>query len=327
MPGEQDSPDPKVRTVAIVLLTGTTGGLGSFFLAQLLENPVVERVYASIAERQKSGFVDKALPVDILNSAKLAYMEVDASQDNCGLTSAVYDESSSTMPGGSTSICLSESSFESYVRATRNLVDLAFVSAHRETLRFLFTSSIGSAHSWDRSRGLCPEEVLLDPSFPVSAGYRESKYVSERITGRPNGSWATTDWFPILVKFSIALGALPDAHGTLPLPALNIVNPRGVPWTDVPASDLEEDAIPMVPFGDWFGLLEKHAEGACSEDIASVPAIKLLEYFRVMAQGDSDQSSQNINSVHRDMNGSPGEGVGEKEAQSWVRYWSKKVIL
>lgn len=77
---------------------------------------------------------------------------------------------------------LSLSSFEPHVRATRNLVDMALASSHPETLRFLFTSSIGSAHSWDRSQGLYPEEVLLDSSFAVGAGYGESKYVSERVS-------------------------------------------------------------------------------------------------------------------------------------------------
>lgn len=64
-----------------------------------------------------------------------------------------------------------------------------------------------------------------------------------------------------------------------PPPALNIVNPRGVAWTNVLASVREEiieqknlhvDAIPVMPFEDWFRLLEKQAEGACSEDIARV---------------------------------------------------------
>lgn len=85
---------------AVVLVTGTTGGLGSFLLAQLLENPAVERVYAlnrpsafaSIAERQRSAFVDKALPVNLLSSEKLVYIETDASQENCGLTSSIYVE-------------------------------------------------------------------------------------------------------------------------------------------------------------------------------------------------------------------------------------------
>jgi hypothetical protein len=59
---------------------------------------------------------------------------------------------------------------------------MALTLAHRKSLRFLFTSSIGSAHSWDGSRGLYPEDVLLDPSFTVSAGYSESKYVLERVS-------------------------------------------------------------------------------------------------------------------------------------------------
>jgi len=85
---------------AVVLVTGTTGGLGSFLLAQLLENPVVERVYAlnrpsafaSITERQRSAFVDKALPLHLLSSEKLVYIETDVSQENCGLASSIYDE-------------------------------------------------------------------------------------------------------------------------------------------------------------------------------------------------------------------------------------------
>ena len=68
---------------AVVLLTGTTGGLGSFLLVQLLENPMVGGVYAlnrpsisaSIAERQRSVFADRALPVNLLNSRKLIYIE------------------------------------------------------------------------------------------------------------------------------------------------------------------------------------------------------------------------------------------------------------
>ncbi|KAH0828784.1 acetyl-CoA synthetase-like protein [Lanmaoa asiatica] len=349
--------DHKMQSAGtVVLLTGTTGGLGSFLLAQLLENPVVEKVYAlnrpsasvSIAERQRSAFVDKALPFNLLSSGKLVYIEADVSQDSCGLTSSIYNELRNSVTviihnAWRLDFNLSLSSFEPQVRATRNLVDLALASTHRESLRFVFTSSIGSAHSWDRSRGLYPEEVLLDSSFAVGAGYGESKYVSERIivksglhatslrigqiAGGFNGSWATTDWFPILVKSSIALGALPDARGlvswmradevataileiasakTASPPALNIVNPRGVPWTDILTSvreeiieqrDLKVVDIPMIPFGEWFSLLEKQAEGACSEDISKMPAIKLLEYFRVMAQGDSDQSTRKTSSI------------------------------
>jgi thioester reductase-like protein len=31
--------------------------------------------------------------------------------------------------------------------------------------------------------------------------------------GHPNGAWATTDWFPIMIKSSLEFGALPTAQG------------------------------------------------------------------------------------------------------------------
>lgn len=34
-----------------------------------------------------------------------------------------------------------------------------------------------------------------------------------QIAGGLGGSWATTDWFPIIVKSSIALGVLPETAG------------------------------------------------------------------------------------------------------------------
>ena len=84
----------------VVLLTGSTGGLGSFLLSQLLENTRVERVYAlnrpsssaSIEERQSSAFVDKGLSVDLLSSGKLVYVEADASRDKCGISAKLYEE-------------------------------------------------------------------------------------------------------------------------------------------------------------------------------------------------------------------------------------------
>ncbi|KAF8129536.1 hypothetical protein EV363DRAFT_1584581 [Boletus edulis] len=162
---------------------------------------------------------------------------------------------------------------------TRNETNLTQLSPIQTTqrvgkecvnLRFQFTSSVGSAQGWDNLKGPVPEEVQLDPSVAVGAGYGEGKYATERvivrsvihatslrigqIVGGHGGSWATTDWFPILVKSSIALGVLPDAIGGVswlreedvasailetafareaPPPALNIVNPRSAPWAKI----------------------------------------------------------------------------------------------
>ncbi|KAF9223036.1 acetyl-CoA synthetase-like protein [Gyrodon lividus] len=242
-------------------------------------------------------------------------------------------------------------------------------------------------HSWDREKGLFPEEIQLDPSPAVGTGYGESKYVCERIivnsglhatslrigqiAGGPNGSWATTDWVPIIVKSSIALGALPDACGIVSWmraeevaasvldvaftikaspPALNIVNPRGAPWSDVMSSvrdailkqkSLGSEELSMVPFKDWFDRLEKKSEGASSEDLVNIPAIKLLEFFRRMVLGDErgrtqtatrkeaggitdfrTTKSQLVSKTMAQM-----RPVGAVEARSWVQYWISKGLF
>jgi nucleoside-diphosphate-sugar epimerase len=49
-------------------------------------------------------------------------------------------------------------------------------------IRFLFTSSVGSAQGWDNNNGPFPEEIQLDPSDAIGAGYGESKYATERVS-------------------------------------------------------------------------------------------------------------------------------------------------
>ncbi|KII87501.1 hypothetical protein PLICRDRAFT_257848 [Plicaturopsis crispa FD-325 SS-3] len=275
-------PDAPAKLVDIVvLLTGTTGALGSHLLAALLEDSNVKRVYAynrpssgrTIQSRQEEAFQDRGMDVNLVSSPKVVFVEGDASQSNLGLPESTYQEllESTTViihNAWRLDFNLSLSSFEPNVRGTRNLVDFALSSPHAASLRFIFTSSIGSVQSWDRTRGAYPEEVQYDASFAVGAGYGESKYVSERLLaqsglhassirigqisgGRPNGAWATTDWVPNFVKSSLAIGSLPDAEGVAswipahavcqaivdivfaeahPPLALNLVHPRPVSW-------------------------------------------------------------------------------------------------
>jgi thioester reductase-like protein len=72
----------------------------------------------------------------------------------------------------------------------------------------------------------------------IASGYGASKFVAEHLVansglegcsfrigqicgGSATGAWATTDWFPILVKSSVSLGMLPDSPGVSS--ALNII--------------------------------------------------------------------------------------------------------
>ncbi|KAJ6457255.1 putative aminoadipate reductase [Mycena sanguinolenta] len=222
---------------AVVLLTGSTGGLGSHILEILLALPSIDRVYTcnrkgklSVPERQKEAFVDRALDVALLSSNKLVYLECDTTKENLELPLDVW-----TMVRDTVTIIIHNawnldfnkalSSFEPHVKGTRNLIDLARQSKHQ--VRFLFASSVGSAFGWDRKLGPFPEELQLDANVAVGGGYGEAKYVCERIlassgleatsfrigqiTGSANnGAWASSDWVPTIVKSSITLGNFPS---------------------------------------------------------------------------------------------------------------------
>jgi nucleoside-diphosphate-sugar epimerase len=397
-PADGVLPSSPLIEPAVVLLTGSTGGLGSFLLSELLKSPVVQRVFAfnrpssskSIGERQKSAFKDRGLPVDLLDSNKLVYVETDASLQKCGLSPAQYEEIRNSVTliihnAWRLDFNLTISSFEDSVRASRNLIDLGLDSPRKKNLRFLFTSSVGSAQGWDNAKGPFPEEVQLDPAVAVGAGYGEGKYATERIivqsglhvtslrigqiAGGHGGSWSTTDWFPIIVKSSIALGALPEAAGAVswlreeevatailetafakeaPPPALNVFNPRNAPWAEIIAFVrraiikrkvlVGEDILPIVPFGEWFQLLESKAETATEDDLVKIPAIKLLDFFRALARGDEATRSrgvstseaagmtnfstikvQQVSATMANM-----QAIGEVEADAWVGYWISK---
>ncbi|KAG2060872.1 putative aminoadipate reductase [Suillus hirtellus] len=265
----------------VVALTGSTGGLGSYLLANLLQREDVSVVYAfnrpskgaSIQQRQENSFKDRGLDFTLLQSGKLVYVETDTSDDHLGLDKELYQKICTSVTiiihnAWRLDFNLALSSFDSHVRGTRNLIDLALSSPHHPKPRFMFTSSISSAQSWDRAKGPFPEEVQYDAGVAIGPGYGASKYVSERVLvnsklpassfrigqisgGPPRGAWSTTNWLPIIVESSVILGTLPEAKGFVswipphavsnaildvafaaeePPIAVNLVHPRPVAW-------------------------------------------------------------------------------------------------
>ncbi|KAG2158598.1 putative aminoadipate reductase [Suillus bovinus] len=338
----------------VVLLTGSTGTLGSYLLADLLGRPEVTTVYVlnrfSAAPgtyssmRQLKAFEERGLNTRLLTSSrKIHYLEGDISQDRLGLTAPTYERlrCSVTMiihNAWRVDFNLALSSFEPHIRGTRMLLDLALASPLASSLRFIFVSSISSSLGWDTSQGPVPEELLSDPSIAIGSGYGESKHVAEQIiarsnlqatslrvgqiTGGPTGAWAMTDWVPILVKSSLALGSLLDLPGVILLscdtslvvswtpadrvaaaaldvalsethvPLINVTHPRPVPWRTIfeGVRDALVDCgrtkhpLPLEPCLGWMQKLERRAQGAKERDFKEVPALKILPFLRRFLQ-------------------------------------------
>ncbi|KAJ7489282.1 putative aminoadipate reductase [Mycena latifolia] len=231
---------PGIGQSPIVLLTGSTGNLGSQILASLLTDDRVLKVYAfnrpseqtTLAARHLDVFQERGLDTQLLASPKLVLVEGKAVQRDLGLHAELYEEIRNSVSliihnAWTLDFNMVLASFEPHILGTRHLIDLALLSP--QAPKFLFTSSIASAQLWDPSRGPCPESLLSD-GFVALGGYGQSKYVAEQILAKsdlnasslrigqvcgalPKGAWATSDWVPILVKSGMTLGLLPLADG------------------------------------------------------------------------------------------------------------------
>ncbi|KAI6097310.1 putative aminoadipate reductase [Pisolithus croceorrhizus] len=371
----------------VVLITGSTGALGSYIVASLLQREDVVRIYAlnrrskttTSRERQLSTFQDRGLDAKLLESKKLVFVEGETSQDNLGLEDKAYAEIRDSVTviihnAWRVDFNLSLATMEPNVRGTRNLIDLALASKKSTKSRFMFTSSITSAQNWDKKKGQVPEDVITDVTVAVGTGYGASKYVSERMVGMsglpatsfrigqitgaaPRGAWSVTEWVPITVKSSVALGALPDLGGSvawLPMDAVsgaildialsdeeppavvNLVHPRQVEFKALmkPISDalfeknITRERLPLVHSSEWFHKLEKEAINANEEKIRQVPAIKLLDYLRTFDQQSSGEdtgvlavmfATDTAERVSKTMKVLP--PISRSDAMQWVDYW------
>ncbi|KAG8763161.1 hypothetical protein FRC11_005892 [Ceratobasidium sp. 423] len=232
-----------------VVITGTTGSLGSHILAQLLANGRVQRVWAinrphkgsgaSVTQRQRASFEDKNLPVGLLNHPRLTFLECNLHESQLGLLHKDYEEiksSATTIIHNAWQVDFNWNlqSFEPNVQGTRHLVDLALSSIWKRAPRLIFTSSISVAGLGLPGRSL-DEEYITRSTIAPGFGYGESKYVAERVLeaariagletcvvrlgqlsgDRVSGSWSKTDWFPSVLASSLTIGQLPDAIGTV----------------------------------------------------------------------------------------------------------------
>ncbi|KAJ3535272.1 hypothetical protein NM688_g7002 [Phlebia brevispora] len=235
----------------VVVITGTTGVLGSALLARLVSEEDVERVYAlnrktqdAVTERQRIALQKQHVNADeVLTSSKVIWLEADEAEDNLGLSPGVYEE----IRKGVTHIIHnawrmdfnnSLRSFETNIVAVRRLVDLALSSPRIPVPRLVFCSSAGMLHSKYSDLSQSANETQIEPEIAIGSGYTESKWVSERLLQvileksplRPviirigqlcgsmkSGYWNEAEWFPSLVRSSAFLKCFPTCEKSIAL--------------------------------------------------------------------------------------------------------------
>ncbi|PSR71637.1 hypothetical protein PHLCEN_2v12490 [Hermanssonia centrifuga] len=226
----------------VILLTGTTGGIGATLLGLLAASPEVSRVYAlnrrnqqPLNKRQHAVFKDRGIDVTLLDSHKVVLIETDLGGDKLGLPLELWEEIRTSVThiihnAWPVNFNLSLKSFEPAVKTVRDLIDLSLASPLPKPPQFVFISSVGVLRHLEP--GVPVKEGPVDASVATGLGYSESKWVAEKllstasnitplqsvsirvgqVTGGASGAWNSTEWFPSLVRTSVSLGCLPTLH-------------------------------------------------------------------------------------------------------------------
>ncbi|GJP95963.1 acetyl-CoA synthetase-like protein [Aspergillus niger] len=234
-----------------VLLTGSTGELGSYLLEELLQDPTITHVYclnrsADAETRQLAKFREKRLADGwLVETSRVKFWQADLSQERLGLTEEEYSYLRERVDiifhnAWMVNFNLPLSSFRSQLEGTGRLLNLIKGSARQAAFHFISSIAAVSGRST-----ILPEtdhiaETLHGPSTVLSQGYAESKYAAEVLCdlvaretqqtiaihrvgqlGGPAdaeaGMWTTRDWFPALVRTSQTMKELPDSIGSIPV--------------------------------------------------------------------------------------------------------------
>lgn len=237
LPQRQTSLAPVATRGKVIILTGSTGSLGSYILDTLANSYDVSRVIClnrskDASERHSRGGTARGLaPID---SSRVDFLTADLSRPQFGLKNDDYALLLETVTHvihnqWPVNFNWSLASFEPHVRGVRHLVDFSLQSANAAFV--LFVSSVSAVGSWDRP-GPVPEDVFSDPAVASRTGYGQSKLISEvildtaaRTSGlrtvccragivagpveRQQGMWNIHEYIPSIFVSSLHLGVFP----------------------------------------------------------------------------------------------------------------------
>ena len=227
----------------VVLLTGSTGSLGSYILSSLASNPDVEMIYClnrgeNAQTRQMKSFEEKGL---VFDSEKMTFLHYSLSEPDLGLEHTVYE----TLAQSVTHVLHSawdlnflrslDSYASSHLKGIQYLVNFAAQAKRLNCLVFL--STVATATAWaETHEDPIPETIMNDWYAAESMGYAESKSIAERLLAAASeksglrtaicrlgqiagpttksGSWNQREWIPSLIESSMYLGKLPASLGS-----------------------------------------------------------------------------------------------------------------
>ncbi|KIW17956.1 hypothetical protein PV08_05151 [Exophiala spinifera] len=232
-----------------VLITGSTGYLGSYVLHHLIQDVTITHIYClnrsgDAFSKACQSFVEKSLDFSRSAQAKVTFWQSSFGEKQLGLSDEQYD----TLRGAVDVVIHNawkvdfnhqlESFEDTHIRGIRNFVDFAIQSPKLPHL--VFISSQSTVGRWADHHGpSIPEQPHANPDVAARTGYGLSKYTAERIlhtvserTGLPTtiirigqiggplagtGAWSVQDWVPTVIRTSKTMRQVPLSLSYIPI--------------------------------------------------------------------------------------------------------------
>lgn len=230
----------------VVVVTGATGNLGAFVVAEIAKRSTVSEVWAvvrasgqaSAGARLWKALADREISLADEEAAKIHAVPSDLSQPNLGLEGYVLDHLLSTTTSivhsaWAVNFNLGVRSFEQqHIRGTYNLINFCLRSKLPSPARFFFCSSVSAASATPKPASIA-ESAVEKIEHAQKIGYGRSKLVAEHITrnamrktgmharvlrvGQLGGDTVTARWneteaIALMFRSTLTTGALPELN-------------------------------------------------------------------------------------------------------------------
>ncbi|KAI1324258.1 putative NRPS-like enzyme [Xylariaceae sp. FL0255] len=252
-----------------VILTGSTGSMGTYILHSLLQRPGIAHITClnrsadgGVSAQEKAFASHNFDTTPLKTGSRITFLCANLAHPKLGLDSKVYE--ALLTPTSPTVIIhnawpvnfnLSLSAFRPHLAGLVNLFSLAAQS--KKATRLSFVSSVSAVGGY--TIGPAPERVLhaKDAGMPFANGYAQSKFIAEvlcaaaaahlhvpvaiarvgQVAGalRSPGIWNPAEWLPSLVLGSLRIGCIPKDLG---------LRWENVDW--VPVDALAESIVDLV---------------------------------------------------------------------------------
>ena len=223
-----DMPIAKYQRAKVAILTGSTGGLGSYLLKALVRSGFFAKIYCLV----------RSLPASTSKSrSNVIYLKCDFSDPQLGLGYDIYSDLLENVThilhnAWQVDFNLSLETFDLHVRGVRHFIDFSARSKHNAHIFFI--SSIAAV--LNAPSDPIPEDIYEDDKVAQPIGYGQSKHIAERLLHyagtkshisssicrigqvagpvHEDGMWNKREWLPSLIASSKHLGYIPSSLGS-----------------------------------------------------------------------------------------------------------------